>query len=174
MKTKLLLSMFVASSIGVAGAADIVGANSKAATNAANYIEIGKSNVWAPFNIHNKEKAGVGVQAKDNKRLSKKKKVDFGGLSRNSKTDKLVDKGVTVNHLYKTMEGNENWWKIHKGIGSFDFVQVGNADVWFGEWSESGAKDNFKGRQVYYVLHCQLVELQVTPSMVSTNLMVVT
>ncbi len=149
MKTKLLLSMFVASSIGVAGAADIVGANS--AQNGDNFIEIGESNVWAPFGIHNKGKAGIGVNDTSNPILSKEKKVDFGGLSRNSKTDKLVDKGVTVNHLYKTMENNHKWWKIHKGIGSFDFVQVGNADVWFGEWSESGAKDNFKGRQVYYV-----------------------
>ncbi|MDG6881396.1 Uncharacterised protein [Phocoenobacter uteri] len=142
---KLALSAVALSVFTSSYAANIVGKNSQPHGNTS--IAVGESTVWAPF-IHSKHKAGVGVKSENN---NVEDKVDFGGLANNSNTKPIVDKGVTVNHLYKTMEGNGNWWKIHKGIGSFDFVQVGGADVWFGEWSENGAEGNFKGRQVFYV-----------------------
>lgn len=37
------------------------------------------------------------------------------------------------------------------GVGHFSFVQVGSADVWFGEWSSSGASAGFNHRQVLFV-----------------------
>lgn len=37
------------------------------------------------------------------------------------------------------------------GVGHFSFVQVGTADVWFGEWSSSGAQAGFNHRQVFFV-----------------------
>lgn len=126
-----------------ANAANIVGAQS--AGDGGHHVTVKESNV--PFGPHTSGKAGISVS---NSKFLWMDTVDFAGLTQAKKTTSTDVDGATVYQLHDPIpdEGNK-WWEVHKNLGSFSFLQVGDNDVWFGEWSRNGAGD-FSGRQVYY------------------------
>lgn len=97
-------------------------------------IEIGTSNV--PFGPHSAGLPGVGVYT-----TGLSAKVDFAGLSNYSS----VSNGVyTLNAPINVDEPD------HSGMGVFNFAKVSNANVYFGEWSQTGTTSD-SSRTVYYV-----------------------
>lgn len=125
----LALAMLVAvGGISAANAgAGIVGGQSYSSD-----IEVGASTVTG--GPHSPGASGIGV---DNGTLSKADKVDFAGLA----TVITPSDGVYTLSTAPTSHG---------GMGVFNFAQIGSADVWIGNWSESG--DVTDGTHaVYYV-----------------------
>lgn len=64
--------------------------------------------------------------------------------------------GVTVARMYKMKGGGWDFIPMpdHSGLGRMSFAQIGNSDVYFGEWADvkAGAADGTAGtnRSVYY------------------------
>lgn len=138
-KTFLVTVLSVAS-LSVAYAADIQGNTSTPIGS--DYIEVGESNVWVPF-VHATGKAGIATKGAFGTFF----KVDLEGIAKNSsKTTVYQNNGATVYHNAKG-SGTDS----HAKVGTYDFVQVGNADVWFGEWSSTGQAGDWQNRQVFYV-----------------------
>lgn len=141
---KLAITVAAVAVSGVAGAANIVGAQS--AGDGGQHITVQESNV--PFGPHTSGKAGISVSGTGFLWMDT---VDFAGLTQSSKTDSTSSNGTTVYQLHDPIPDQGNhWWEVHKNLGSFSFVKVGSGDVWIGEWSRNGQND-FAGRQVYYV-----------------------
>lgn len=98
------------------------------------YVVVGTSNV--PFGPHTAGLPGVGVYTTGLSAI-----VDFAGLSNYSS----VSNGVyTLNAPIDVDEPD------HSGMGVFNFAKVSNANVYFGEWSQTGTTGD-SSRTVYYV-----------------------
>lgn len=91
--------------------------------------QVGESEVYVPF-FHAKGKAGIGSATG--------KRVDFKGLSNNIFSSKQRGEVYT--------SGSKHFSNSH-----YNFVQVANQDVWFGEWYEGSQDVSFNNRAVYYV-----------------------
>ena len=91
--------------------------------------QVGESEVYVPF-FHSKGKAGIGSATG--------KRVDFDGLAGNIFKSKERDNVHTV--------GSKHFDTSH-----YNFVQVANQDIWFGEWYEGKQDADFNNRTVYYV-----------------------
>lgn len=142
MKYLILVSILSLGTVATAQAANIVGAVGTQTGN--KYIEVGTSNIPVP-GFHARGKAGIGVST--TALLGENAKVDLEGIALNSShTTQYVTSGVTVYHNAK---GNSDL--KHQNVGTYNFVQVGDADVWFGEWSSTGAGGNWADRQAFYV-----------------------
>lgn len=135
MDKKLLLSAFLGVVSFSAAQAAIVGNVSP--KSGAHYIEVGESSVQA--GPHTSGKAGIGVSTFPKKGASAK--IDLQGLA-NLVTRYNVG-GTTVYHFSQASS--------HAGLGTFDFIKVGNMDVWFGEWSSNGQAGHWDSRQAFYV-----------------------
>lgn len=98
------------------------------------YIQVGTSNI--PFGPHTAGLPGVGVYT-----TGLTAKVDFAGLSSYSTQSNGV---YTLNAPLNVDEPD------HSGMGVFNFAKVSNANVYFGEWSQTGASGD-SSRTVYYV-----------------------
>lgn len=98
------------------------------------YIEVGESTVDP--GPHTAGLAGIGIYT-----MGKANKVDFQAL----KTFAGTPQGQ-FSDVYTLNMGSTS----HGGLGSFNFSQVGTADVWYGEWSQDGSP-NFTDRAVYYI-----------------------
>lgn len=142
MKHLVLVSMLSLATVTTAQAANVVGAVGTQTGD--KYIAVGKSNVPVP-GFHTMGKAGIGVSTTT--LLGTSAKVDLEGIALNSShTTQYATSGVTVYHNAK---GNGDI--THENVGTYNFVQVGDADVWFGEWSSTGAGGNWADRQAFYV-----------------------
>lgn len=98
------------------------------------YVVVGTSNV--PFGPHTAGLPGVGVYTTGLSAI-----VDFAGLSNYSS----VSNGVyTLNAPIDVDEPD------HSGMGVFNFAKVSNANVYFGEWSQTGTTGD-SSRTVYYI-----------------------
>tara|TARA_R110002124_G_scaffold74369_1_gene199669 strand:+ start:4872 stop:5618 length:747 start_codon:yes stop_codon:yes gene_type:complete len=97
-------------------------------------IEVGTSNI--PFGPHTAGLPGVGVYT-----TGKGSKVDFAGLSSYSTQSNGV---YTLSAPIDVDEPN------HSGMGVFNFAKVSNANVYFGEWSQTGTTGD-SSRTVFYV-----------------------
>tara|TARA_Y100000815_G_scaffold210829_1_gene195285 strand:+ start:140 stop:886 length:747 start_codon:yes stop_codon:yes gene_type:complete len=97
-------------------------------------IEVGTSNV--PFGPHTSGLPGVGVYT-----TGLGAKVDFAGLSSFSSQSNGV---YTLSAPIDVDEPD------HSGMGVFNFAKVSNANVYFGEWSQTGTTGD-SSRTVYYV-----------------------
>jgi len=84
---------------------------------------------------HVSGRAGIGVPATDGRR------VDFQGLSLYAVPDLNG-----VRHLNMASSNTQD----HSRYGDFRFARVGSADVWFGEWSQTG-NATAGDHTVYYV-----------------------
>ncbi|MBW3695042.1 hypothetical protein EK599_05025 [Vibrio sp. T187] len=91
--------------------------------------QVGESQVYVPF-FHSKGKAGIGSATG--------KRVDFDGLAGNIFSSSERD-GVHTS-------GSKHFSSSH-----YNFVQVANQDIWFGEWYEGRQDADFNNRTVYYV-----------------------
>lgn len=91
--------------------------------------QVGESEVYVPF-FHSKGKAGIGSATG--------KRVDFDGLAGNIFSSKERDSVHT--------SGSKHFSNSH-----YNFVQVANQDIWFGEWYEGTQDAGFNNRTVYYV-----------------------
>ena len=100
-------------------------------------VIVGASNVDRPP-IHTLGKAGIGAGYT----LEEEEMVDFIGLAEEVPADRN-----RVHSLDMAYYGPP---KTHRDLGVFHFAQVGSHDVWFGEWSQTGAS-NDPTRTVYYV-----------------------
>ncbi|WP_339649184.1 Slam-dependent surface lipoprotein [Halopseudomonas pelagia] len=116
-------------SVSALSQADIVGTESYNT-----YVEVGESTVNA--GPHNDELPGIGVYT-----IGLSDKVDFAGLSLYSS----VSNGVYT--LSAPIDVDE---PDHSGMGVFNFAQVSGANVYFGEWSQTGTSSD-SSRTVYYV-----------------------
>lgn len=127
----IYLSVLAASllSVSALSQAAVIGAESDD-TN----IEVGTSNI--PFGPHTAGLPGVGVYT-----TGKGAKVDFAGLSAYSSQSNGV---YTLSAPIDVDEPD------HSGMGVFNFAKVSNANVYFGEWSQTGASGD-SSRTVYYV-----------------------
>ncbi len=76
--------------------------------------QVGESEVYVPF-FHSKGKAGIGSATG--------KRVDIDGLVDNIFNSKVRDNVISV--------GSKHFSNSH-----YNFVQVANQDIWFGEWYE--------------------------------------
>jgi len=114
-------------------AANIVGSQTAPANTGGSSVSVGESEVNA--GPHKPGYAGIGVSTFFNG-----KKVDFIGLAANADSSNDLGNGLTHYEL-------SNY--PHPAFGKFDFVQVANADVWFGTWSENA--DGSGNYQAYYV-----------------------
>lgn len=99
------------------------------------HIEVGESTVNAPP-AHTAGLAGIGIH-----NMGLQNKVDFQGLAQYSQT---------INGVFKLVTGPTSQ---HGGLGTFNFVKVGNQDVWFGEWADaiSPYTVNDGNRAVFYI-----------------------
>ncbi len=107
---------------------------------------VGESTVDA-WIIHTPGKAGIGSSAD--------KLVDFEGLKNQTgwlfgafgtsryDSDNLTGEDIGA-RVYTS--GSQHFSKTH-----YNFVQVANQDVWFGEWYEGDRDVTFNSRVVYYV-----------------------
>jgi hypothetical protein len=84
---------------------------------------------------HVSGRAGIGVPGTDGRR------VDFQGLSRYALPDLNG-----VRHLNMSTSSTAD----HSRYGDFRFARVGSADLWFGEWSQTGSA-TAGDHTVYYV-----------------------
>ncbi len=100
-------------------------------------VIVGASNVDRPP-IHTLGKAGIGAGYT----LKKGDMVDFIGLAKVVPAD--------PNRVHSLDMAYYGPPKTHRDLGVFQFAQVGSHDVWFGEWSQTGAS-NDPTRTVYYV-----------------------
>lgn len=97
-------------------------------------IQVGTSNV--PFGPHTAGLPGVGVYT-----TGLAAKVDFAGLSSYS---------TQSNGVYTLSAPIDVDEPDHSGMGVFNFAKVSNANVYFGEWSQTGTTGD-SSRTVYYV-----------------------
>jgi len=116
-------------------AANIVGSQTVPANTSGPSVNVGESDVEIPDTPHKKGRAGIGVSDFENGA-----RVDFIGLAANADSSDDLGNGLTHYKL-------SNY--PHPAFGKFDFVQVANADVWFGTWSENA--DGSGNYQAYYV-----------------------
>ena len=100
------------------------------------YIEVGESTVNC--GPHSDEMAGIGVYT-----LGTSNKVDFQGLAGPATEYQDV-------HVLSSPIDTDPPAPDHTGMGVFAFSQVGEADVWYGEWSQTGGP-SYSNRAVYYV-----------------------
>lgn len=91
---------------------------------------VGESKIWVPF-FHSTGKAGIGSAAD--------KTVDFEGLAGNVFSSDYRNDGVHTS-------GSK-----HFGSSHYNFVQVANQDIWFGEWYQGTQDESFENRTVYYI-----------------------
>lgn len=96
-------------------------------------VTVGVSNV--DRGPHVAGRAGIGVPSTGEQR------VDFQGLSRYALPDLNG-----VRHLDMSTNDTAN----HSSYGDFRFARVGSADLWFGEWSQTGSA-TAGDHTVYYV-----------------------
>jgi len=96
-------------------------------------VTVGESNVNG--GPHVSGRAGIAVPGTEGRR------VDFQGLSRYALPD--LD---GVRHLNMASSNTQD----HSRYGDFRFAQVGSADLWFGEWSQTG-NASAGDHTVYYV-----------------------
>lgn len=132
----LVLSICLLASMPVM-AADIAGGQSPA-QDGVHYINAGESTLNA--GPHRSGRAGISLGAYANAA-----RVDVASLVPYATT---VVRGATT---VRTLGPDAGLPFPAAGVGHFSFVQVGNADVWFGEWSSSGAQAGFNHRQVFFV-----------------------
>lgn len=90
---------------------------------------VGESQIYVPF-FHSKGKAGIGSAVN--------KTVDFDGLAGNIFSSKERDSVHT--------SGSKHFSSSH-----YNFVQVANQDIWFGEWYQGKQDQDFNNRTVYYI-----------------------
>ncbi|MAY09719.1 MAG: hypothetical protein CL549_04380 [Alcanivorax sp.] len=100
------------------------------------YIEVGVSTVNIPGGTHTSGLAGIGVYTS-----GIGNKVDFEGLANYQPVD-----GNDIHNINAPIDVSQ---PDHRGLGVFSFAQVGDQDVWFGEWSQDGST-SFSNRAVYY------------------------
>ncbi|SON52798.1 Slam-dependent surface lipoprotein [Vibrio tapetis] len=98
--------------------------------------QVGESEVWVPF-FHSKGKAGIGSATG--------KRVDFDGLAGNVFSSDYRD------YNNKTEKGIHTSGSKHFGNSHYNFAQVANSDIWFGEWYEGSQDQDFNNRTVYYI-----------------------
>ncbi|WP_343525295.1 Slam-dependent surface lipoprotein [Sphingomonas sp.] len=96
-------------------------------------VTVGESNVNG--GPHVSGRAGIAVPGTEGKR------VDFQGLSLYALPDLNG-----VRHLNMASSSTQD----HSRYGDFRFAQVGSADLWFGEWSQTG-NASAGDHTVYYV-----------------------
>lgn len=99
------------------------------------HIEVGESTVNAPP-AHTAGRAGIGIIT-----MGLQNKVDFQGLAQYSQD---------INGVFNLVTGPTSQ---HGGMGTFNFVKVGNQDVWFGEWADviNPYAANDGNRAVFYI-----------------------
>ena len=97
--------------------------------------QVGESQVWVPF-FHSKGKAGIGS--------STGKRVDFDGLAGNPFSSDYRDDSNNEKGVFTS--GSK-----HSGSSHYNFAQVANSDIWFGEWYEGAQDQDFNNRTVYYI-----------------------
>ena len=100
-------------------------------------VIVGPSNVNYPPD-HNVGKAGIGAGYG----MKSQSRVDFAGLAK--------EVPAALNGVHSLVFPYDGAPKSHDDFGVFQFVKVGANDVWFGEWSQTGAS-NDPTRTVYYV-----------------------
>ncbi len=100
-------------------------------------VIVGPSNVNYPPD-HNVGKAGIGAGYG----MKSQSRVDFAGLAE--------EVPAALNGVHSLVFPYDGAPKSHDDFGVFQFVKVGTHDVWFGEWSQTGAS-NDPTRTVYYV-----------------------
>lgn len=132
----LVLSIGLLASMPVM-AADIAGGQSPA-QDGVHYINAGESTLNA--GPYRSGRAGISLGPYANAA-----RVDVASLAPYATT---VVRGATT---VRTLGPDAGLPFATAGVGHFSFVQVGNADVWFGEWSKDGAAGGFNNRQVYFV-----------------------
>ncbi len=131
----LVLSIGLLASMPVM-AADIAGGQSPA-QDGVHYINAGESTLNA--GPHRSGRAGISLGPYANAA-----RVDVASLCR-------TPPRWCVAQPVHTLGPDAGLPFATAGVGHFSFVQVGNADVWFGEWSSSGAQAGFNHRQVFFV-----------------------
>ncbi len=124
--------------LAFAGAALIAGTGTAHAqfaggTSDTSKVQVGTSQVNG--GPHVSGRAGISVPGTHERR------VDFEGLSRFAPAD-----ANGVRHLNMPSSAPDD----HSSYGSFRFARVGTADLWFGEWSQTGSA-TAGDHTVYYV-----------------------
>ncbi len=96
---------------------------------------VGESQVDAKFGwivIHEKGYAGIGATGKE--------RVDFKNLAKRSSWPFGV-----------TRDGVHTRGSRHSTTSQYNFANVANQDVWFGEWYEGSRDSGYANRAVFYV-----------------------
>ena len=121
-------------SVAMLGLSPFVHADFDGAISDNSLRQVGESQLSIPL-FHAEGKAGIGRVGGQ--------RVDFDGLA-----------GNVFSSSYRNEDGGKGIHTSgskHFGSSHYNFAQVANQDIWFGEWYEGKQDQGYNNRTVYYI-----------------------